>query len=109
MRSVAREEPGGLPLPDESALDLARKLVAPGTSPSNGLLREEQRGRVRAALTELGERDRSVLVMRYLEQLSTREMAAALGITERAAKARHMRALVRLRALFEDETDEEDR
>jgi len=30
-RSVAREEPGGLALPDESAVELAQRLVAPGT------------------------------------------------------------------------------
>lgn len=106
IRSATREEPGGLPLPDESALDLARKLVAPGTSPSHRLMREELRDRVRAALARLGERDREVLVMRYLEQLSTREMAAALGTTEGAVKVRHLRALERLRGLLADEFGE---
>jgi RNA polymerase sigma-70 factor (ECF subfamily) len=106
MRSVTREEPGGLGLPDESAQDLARKLVASGTSPSNCVVRDELRDRVRQALDNLGERDREVLVMRYLEQLPTREIAAALGITEGAVKVRHLRALERIRGLLAGEHGE---
>jgi RNA polymerase sigma-70 factor (ECF subfamily) len=95
----------GLGLPDESALELARRLVGRGTSPSEQVLREEQRRRVREALARLGERDREVLVLRYLEQLSLREVAEALGINEGAAKARHARALLRLQALLGGEEE----
>ena len=102
-RSVEREEPWALPLPDESAIALVDRLAADGTSPSRNLLRRELRQRVRAALEQLGPHDREILVLRHLEQLSVAEAAAALGITERAAKARHMRALARLRTLFDDE------
>ena len=35
-RSVTREEPWELPLPDRSAVALAERLVASGTSPSAG-------------------------------------------------------------------------
>jgi RNA polymerase sigma-70 factor (ECF subfamily) len=106
IRSAAREEPGGLGLPDESALDLARQLVAPGTSPSNRLVRDELCDRVRRALDHLSDRDREVLVMRYLEQLPTREIAAALEITEGAVKVRHLRALERIRGLLAGEFGE---
>ena len=99
-RSVLREEPAGLPLPDESALRLAHKLVASGTSPSQQAARDELCQRVRAALERLGERNREVLVMRYLEQLSNREIAAALGLSEGAVKMRHLRALACLRQLL---------
>jgi len=108
-RSVEREEPWALPLPDASAVALVDRLAASGTSPSGHLLRQELRQRLRAALEQLGPHDREILVLRHLEQLSVAETAAALGISERAAKARHMRALVRLRGLFDDETREEDR
>ena len=47
-------------------------------------------------------RDRELLVMRYLEQLSTKEIAAALGSTEGAIKTRHVRALERLRGLLDN-------
>ncbi len=106
IRSTAREEPGGLPLPDESAMDLARRLAASGTSPSGRVVREEVRSRVRTALDQLGPRDRDILVMRYLEQLSNKEIAAALGITEGAVKVRHLRALERLRTVLGAEQEE---
>ena len=87
-RSVTREEQQIPSLPEESALVLAQRLVAPGSSPSNHLLREELRSRVQAALTCLPEHYREVLVLRFLEELSTSEMAAVLGITEAAVKTR---------------------
>jgi RNA polymerase sigma-70 factor (ECF subfamily) len=96
-RSAHREEPGVLDLPEESVFELASKLVAPGSAPSKHLLREELRQRVQQALAQLRDTDREVLVLRYLEQLSTRETAAVLGISEGAVKVRHLRALERLR------------
>jgi RNA polymerase sigma-70 factor (ECF subfamily) len=102
-RRLSREEPLALELPDESALELARRLVISGTGPSGHVLREELRRRVRTALARLGERDREVLVLRYLEQLSTREVAAVLGISEGAVKTRHSRALLRLQTELGEE------
>jgi RNA polymerase sigma-70 factor (ECF subfamily) len=104
-RSAARES-HGMGLPDESAWDLVGRLVSSGTSPSNRLVREETRARVRAALERLNEGDRQVLVMRYLERLSNRDIAGALGITEGAVRVRHLRALDRLRAILTDEYGE---
>ena len=78
-RNARREEPGILNLPDESALELAGRLLARDSSPSRQLLREELRERVRAGLAQLGARDREVLVLRYLEQLSTKETAHGAG------------------------------
>jgi RNA polymerase sigma-70 factor (ECF subfamily) len=95
-RSAAREEQRVLPLPDESALELAQRLVAPGTSPSNRLLRQELRDSVQAAMARLPHGDREVLVMRYLEKLSISEIAAVQGISEGAVKMRRARALKRL-------------
>jgi RNA polymerase sigma-70 factor (ECF subfamily) len=101
-RSVGREQPGDLALPEESAVLLAHRLIAAGTSPSRRLIRDELRQRVRAALETMTPRDREVLVMRHLEEMTAAEIAAALGITERAAKARHTRALERLRGLLDE-------
>ena len=105
-RSVRREEPWSLSLPDESAAALAGRLAASGTSPSDRLIRAELRDRVQAALARLAPRDREVLVLRHLEQLSTAEAAAVLGLGEEAVKSRHRRALERLRALLEDDASE---
>jgi RNA polymerase sigma-70 factor (ECF subfamily) len=98
--SVRRETPGVLALPDESAMELAQRLVSSGTGPVSGLVRQELRQRVQSALARLGERDREVLVLRYLEGMTTREVAATLGVSEGAVKMRQLRALDELRRLL---------
>ena len=99
-RSVYREEPRWAGLSDESALVLASRLTANGTSPSGHMVREELRARLRSALDELADNDREVLVMRDLEQLKVVEIAAILGISEAAVKMRRARAFERLRQLL---------
>jgi RNA polymerase sigma-70 factor (ECF subfamily) len=101
-RTVAREVV--LELPDGSVNVLAQLGLAPNTSPSDQAVRKELQTRVRAALNELGERDREVLILRYLEQLSTEEIAAIMRSTPGAVKVRHLRALERLRALLGEGT-----
>jgi RNA polymerase sigma factor (sigma-70 family) len=76
------------------------RLLAPGDSPSAAVRRDEVRDRVRAALEAMAEQEREVLILRYLEQLSAREIGAVLGIGEEAAKKRALRALRRLRELL---------
>jgi RNA polymerase sigma-70 factor (ECF subfamily) len=103
-RSVAREEPPALP--GESVLELADLLLARGSAPSTGTRRAERRALVRRALEELPERDREVLVLRQLEELSVAEVAAVLGIGEKAVYARQLKALERLRAVLSPELGE---
>jgi RNA polymerase sigma-70 factor (ECF subfamily) len=105
-RSVTREEGPSLPLTDESAVLLAERLLARGGNPVYELVREEVRQQVQAVLARLAPRDREVLVLRHLEQLSTREMAAVLGISEGAVKTRHLRALQRFRVLLSERKGE---
>jgi RNA polymerase sigma-70 factor (ECF subfamily) len=106
-RSVEREESLHLPLPNESALKLADRLAARGSSPSARLQRDEMLNRVRRALVELKEGDREVLVLRYLEDLTTKEIAAVLSVTEATVKMRHLRAVRRLRKLLGEGLAEE--
>jgi RNA polymerase sigma-70 factor, ECF subfamily len=101
-RTVTREE-RPVPVPDESLLELADRLLARASSPSAGLHRAEQQARLRPALERLREADREVLVLRHLEQLSTRETAEVLGVSEGAVKVRLLRALERLRDLLDEE------
>jgi RNA polymerase sigma-70 factor (ECF subfamily) len=105
-RTVRLEEAGVLGLPDESAAELADRLVDKASSPSQQMVRQEQRQRIRLALKELQERDREILALRNLEQLSVAETAAVLGISSAAVKVRHLRALQRLRALLDEPTSE---
>lgn len=101
QRTVHREEP---PLPDASGLALAERLFAQSADqPSAGLSREERQSQVRNAIDKLRDRDREVLVLRHLEDLSTADTAAVLGISEGAVKVRLLRAVQRLRELLEEE------
>jgi len=101
-RSVTREEAYSMPLPDDSVVRLARRLLAHGSSPSQSLIRDELRERLRVAIDQLAPHDREILVMRNLEQLPVAEIAAILGLTEGAVKVRHLRALQRLRSILGD-------
>jgi RNA polymerase sigma-70 factor (ECF subfamily) len=83
-------------------------LIGRESSPSRQLLREELRERVQNALAKLKPRDREVLVLRHLEQLSTPETAEVLAISEAAVKKRHLRALERVRALWESDDFQDD-
>lgn len=105
-RSVRREEPGLFELPDESAVELAGRLASLASSPSAHVVREELRRRVREALTHLGQREREVLVLRHLEQLSVAQAAEVLGVSEGAVKVRHVRALDRIRAVLDEPSGE---
>jgi RNA polymerase sigma factor (sigma-70 family) len=53
-----------------------------------------------AALAELGETDRTALVLRFFENKTAREIAGALRMEEAAAQKRVARALKKLRAIF---------
>jgi RNA polymerase sigma-70 factor (ECF subfamily) len=99
-RSVAREQQ--LPLLDASFTDLAARLAGSLTGAHAHVVREENRLAVRAALEKMNKVDRTVLVLRYLEQLSMREIAEVLGATEVAIKKRHVRALQRISVLLPD-------
>jgi RNA polymerase sigma-70 factor (ECF subfamily) len=106
-RSTKREISLRGVLNDESSQALAERLLAKNSSASKHLLQAEMRARLQSALELLGVRDREVLVMRYLEQLSTKEMAAVLGISEGAVKVRHLRALQRLRGQLGSDVGED--
>ena len=51
---------------------------------------------------ELTDRDREILVMRHLEEMSAAEIGSILGISEGAVRVRLLRSLTRLRALLDD-------
>ena len=101
-RSVVRERSRSGWFLQESCRDADQHLVASGTSPSGRAIRDEQCERVRAAMARLSEGDRKLLAMRHFEALSIVQIASVLGISEGAAKVRHMRALRRVQAFLED-------
>jgi RNA polymerase sigma-70 factor (ECF subfamily) len=72
--------------------------AAPLPDPLDGLLRVERQAQVRAALERLPRRDAEILLLKYTEDWSYRELATQLGIGESAVEARLHRARSRLRA-----------
>jgi RNA polymerase sigma-70 factor (ECF subfamily) len=66
--------------------------------PLGWLLAEERRRQVRQALARLPRRDAEILLLKYTEEWSYREMARRLGISESAVEARLHRARQRMRA-----------
>ena len=66
-------------------------------------LSHERRDELLAALGSLDERDRAVLVHRFLLDLGEEETAAALGVRRGTVKSRTARALERLRATLGEE------
>jgi RNA polymerase sigma-70 factor (ECF subfamily) len=107
VRSVRREEVEVSRLPEESMAQLAERLVGHASNPSARLRRQDTGRVIRQALARLSERDREILTLRHLEQLSVREIASVLNISESAAKVRHVRALERLRGEMNDSLREE--
>ena len=101
-RSVTREISLVGQLSEPGRLRLSELLIAHQDRPSEHLLLEEQKAKVRAALELLSASDREVLALRFLEQLSTREAAAVLEISENSFAQRQLRALKRLRKLLQN-------
>lgn len=94
-RSVGKEARLAGPRPGSACL--ASRLMGDLTSPSQAAVRDELGDVLRAALDQLNEIDREVLVLRHLEELSNQEVASVLGLDRFAASKRYLRALKRLR------------
>ena len=105
-RSVRRETHFDPMLSDQSVMQLAGFLGAPDSSPSRQLASKTRREQVREALQQLKQADREVLVVRFLEELSVKETADVLGISEGAVQMRQLRALERLRDLLNSQWEE---
>ena len=72
-------------------------------SPEAAALSQERREALLAALGSLEERDRAVLVHRFLLDLGEEETATALGVRRGTVKSRTARALARLRGVLGEE------
>jgi RNA polymerase sigma-70 factor (ECF subfamily) len=84
----------------QTSAALCAQLTAGLTRPSVAAVRGEIRLRLTEALDRMDPTDREVLALRHFEQLSNREAADVLGIQERAAAKRYLRALERLKQIL---------
>ncbi len=86
---------------DSTSSALSFHLLGHLTSPSQAALREELSNQLQASLQTMNEIDREVLALRHFEQLSNKETAQILGISDQASSDRYMRALARLRNVLQ--------
>ncbi len=87
----------------EEGADGPRIEIADWSSvPGDSLLREELRGRIGAAIAELPETYRAVVLMRDVEELSTEETARVLEISTDLVKQRLHRGRLALRKSLDE-------
>ena len=72
------------------------------TRPSEAAVRAERKVRLQTALNAMDPIDREVLALRHFEQLTVSETAQVLGIKEKAAGMRYVRALRRLKEILHE-------
>ncbi len=77
-----------------------REGPAASVDPLEWLIGRERREQVRRAVAELPARDREILMLKYGDGLSYRELCERLGISHSAVEARLHRARGRLRQLL---------
>lgn len=79
---------------------LAVHLVGNLTSPSQAAVRGEMIEQVEQAIAEMDSVDQEVLALRHFEELTNIEVAAVLGIQQKAASIRYIRAIKRLKEIM---------
>lgn len=101
-RSVDREVPlVTAAAADRSEADLAGQLTDRELTPAAAATWHELERRFAAAVDQLDEVDRQIVLLRHFEHLSTAEAAETLGLSKPAAGMRYLRAMRRLRGLLE--------
>jgi len=88
--------------PHSTSVSIARLLVGNPTSPSRAAVRAELADRLTTAVESMGENDREVLVLRHFEELTNSETAEVLGIEQKAASIRYVRAVRRLKQILSE-------
>ncbi|MFN9369356.1 MAG: sigma-70 family RNA polymerase sigma factor [Planctomycetia bacterium] len=103
-RSLDREVP--LAAPDDgtrSEADLAGNIADRELTPAAAATWHELERRFAAAVEQLDEGDRQIVLLKHFEHLSTAEAADALGLSKPAAGMRYLRAMRRLRVLLDED------
>jgi RNA polymerase sigma-70 factor (ECF subfamily) len=95
-------------LPSSNASSSGQQLTSPGKSPSSYVAGKELYGEVARLMERLPECDQELLRLRFIEQVSAKQVSVALGITEQAVRMRQLRALRQLRELLESASPEGD-
>jgi RNA polymerase sigma-70 factor, ECF subfamily len=95
----------GAPYSQATSASVAIQLVGAFTSPSKAAARADNLSLVQAAIEQMDPIDREVLALRHFEELTNSEVAEALGIEQKAASIRYVRALRRLKEILAQAPD----
>jgi len=76
------------------------QLAADRTSPSQAAIRAEMSRQLEGAIEGMDPIDREILALRHFEELTNGETAEVLGIQQKAASIRYVRALKRLKEIL---------
>ncbi len=90
----------GSPCAQATSASVAIQLVGAFTSPSRAAARADALAAVQGAMEQMDATDREVLALRHFEELTNSEVAEALGIEQKAASIRYIRALRRLKEIL---------
>ncbi len=102
MRDAYREVAGlDAGLSRSTSISIAARLADELGSPSQAAMRQEVAKQLESAIEGMDRFDREVLAMRHFEELTNSEVAEALGISQKAASIRYVRALKRLKSILE--------
>jgi RNA polymerase sigma-70 factor, ECF subfamily len=88
------------PYGQATSASVAIQLVGAFTTPSRAAARADLLTLVQAAIEQMDPIDREVLALRHFEELTNSEVAEALGIEQKAASIRYIRALRRLKEIL---------
>lgn len=101
QRDAAREVSiDGAAYGQATSASVAIHLIGSFTSPSGAAARADMLTLVQSAIEQMDPIDREVLALRHFEELSNSEVAEALGIEQKAASIRYVRALRRLKEVL---------
>lgn len=102
-RSILRESTANA---DASTVRLVERLARSDWAPEGRLVHAEMKSRLLRGLKRLSEEDREILVLRFLEHHTPREIAEVTGLSEGAVRTRQTRALARLARLIDRDEGE---
>ncbi len=85
-----------------TTVSLAANLLGNMTSPTMNARREEMAGQLEKTLDTMNPTDREVLALRHFEELTNSEVAEVLGIEQKAASIRYVRAIRRFKEILEE-------
>jgi RNA polymerase sigma-70 factor (ECF subfamily) len=97
MRDASRDMSIHAHYAQATSMSIASQLLGNFTSPSQVAMRDETAVQLDQAIDSMEPIDREVLALRHFEELTNSEVAEVLGIQQKAASIRYVRALKRLK------------